>query len=178
MSKMFLDGKLVGTSQQIVSLTQAEYDTLSNEEKLNGDAYFITDSEGDSTKITNIEYALGDVSKLSSVGDGTIAGILSDIYRRLGNMSFSVNGEGELIADYDSTVPTPVEIPECSVDASDAEKIEYFENLIGDKTIISNNGFTNITDMLLDVYGRIKGLVFEYNEETGDVDVHIEDETN
>lgn len=175
MRKMFLDGELVGSSQQMISLTQAEYDNLSTEEKLNGDAYFINDSdeESDSANIKNIEYFLGDTSKLSTMADGTLSGILSDIYQRLGNLSFHVDEDGSLRADYDDTTPTPAVIPDYPEYASDATKIKYINDVIGDKTNVTNYGFASVTDMILDIYSRINGLVFSYNEVTDGIDVEL-----
>lgn len=175
MRKMFLDGELVGSSQQMISLTQAEYDGLSTEEKLNGDAYFINDSdeESDSVNIKNIEHLIGDVSKISTMADGTISGVLSDMYQRLGNMKFYVDESGSLKVDYDDTAPTPAVIPEYPEYASDAAKIEYIQDVIGDKTNITNHGFTTMIDMILDIYSRIDGLTFTYNETTDGVDVEL-----
>ena len=41
---IILDGKVVGTANDMVELTQAEYDALSDEKKTDGTMYYITDS--------------------------------------------------------------------------------------------------------------------------------------
>ena len=176
MRKMFLDGELVGTSQQIIPLTQAEYDNLSTEEKLNGDAYFIKDSnDNESVKIENIETAMGDVSKLSTLGYENLVEALTDVYQRLGNMSFSMDTDNKTLnVQYDNTTPTPVDIPTADPYMSDAKKIERIETIFGDSDSMGQKGFSNLVDMILDIHSRIDGLSFKYNEETGGVDVTVE----
>ena len=48
-------------------------------------------------------------------------------------------------------------------------------NILGDINKIGEKGFTNLSDMLLNIYNRLNGLSFAFDSETGNVDISYDD---
>ena len=175
---LYVDGKLIATDNQMVKISEEDYNKLPDSKKNNGDVYFV-DSGNDSAsnaKLIHLMSSIGNTSKLTNVSsDGTIVGAILSLYERLGGMSFSIDEEGEALKATYSDEVTPVEIPDIPVYLSDEEKIKYYMNILGDINKIGEKGFTNLSDMLLNIYNRLNGLSFVFDSETGNVDISYDD---
>lgn len=179
---LLYNGKEVGASgDKLVSLTQAEYDALSDEEKNNGDAYFITDStDAEYRKLLHISDVIGSKADLAGFADGTIIGAIKDLYERLGGVSFKVEaGTNYLQAIYnDEPTDNVSTLPPASEYMSDTERIEYLGELIGQESDLASTGHGTIIGAILGLYSALGGFSFAYNEITNSVDVSYDDGTD
>ena len=164
---ILMDGKIVSTNEQVKTITMAEYNALSEEERNNGTSYFISDYDVyEYKKLVKIGVVIGDDAKLSGYADGTIVGAIIDIYNRLNGVSFTVGANNEVSFVYDGTPPTavdPVPLPE---DMTDYEKIAHYQEAIGDESGLNNLGFTNVIAAIRDIYAKLNGIQFKYDDES------------
>jgi hypothetical protein len=168
-----LDGKQVASNDKLISLTEAEYQALSTEEKMNPNkTYFITDSNSEEyLNLVRLQALVGPGKNISTFADGTVIGAILDLYTRMGGVAFSltdVNGTPTLNAEYrvNTSTGTPIEI---SDNATDAEKIEMLQELIGSETNLNGVGYNTVIAAIVDLHQRLNGFTFSYNQSTGTV---------
>lgn len=153
------------TTYPRVSLTQKEYDRLTEEQKNDGTIYTITDKdESDYYRLKEISDLIGPVSELNGIADGTIFGAIKAIYDNLGDMSFKVVDETHLEATHE-IIPYTNRIPKLREGATDEEKLLYLESVLGDPSILKENGYKNLTSAVKDIYNRLAGLKFSFDEQ-------------
>lgn len=164
---ILMDGKIVSTSEQIRTITMAEYNALSDEERNDGTSYFVSDyDDNEYKKLVKVGNIIGNDDKLSGYADGTIVGAILDLYGRLNGVSFSVNANDEISFVYDDTTPTPVGPAPSPNDMTDSEKITHYQEVIGNETDLNNIGFTNVIAAIRDLYAKLNGIQLEYNDAT------------
>lgn len=138
-------GELGGEGGGHVELTQAEYDALSEEEKLNGVTYFITDAPGgggdDSShvELTQAEYdALSDNEK-----DSDTIYFITD----------AIGGGGDISID-DNNISTETTWSSAKIFTEMSDNYAIFEGIIGDSyysTTIDDEDIANVP--VTDLYG-------------------------
>ena len=164
---ILIDGKIVSTSEQVKTVTVAEYNALTEEERNDGTSYYVSDyDDTEYKKLIKVGNVIGSDEKLSGYADGTIVGAIVDLYNRLGGISLSLGVNDEVIFDYDDTTPTPVTSPDAPKEMTDLEKIEHYQKVIGNETDLNNLGFSNIVTAILNLYSRLNGVQFEYDATT------------
>lgn len=171
------NGKEVGSADKLISLTQAEYDALSDDEKMNGNAYFITDSsDAEYQKLLHISTVIGSEADLAGVADGTLIGAIKELYSRLGGISFKIEtGTNYLQAIYnDETTGTVSSVTPTNY-LSDAEKIDHLGELLGQETELATTGHSTVVGAILGLYEALGGLSFAYNKTSESVDVSYDD---
>lgn len=162
---IILDNKVVASADRLISITQAEYDALSDEEKLGDNAYFITDSDEDYERIIELQTLLGPSDRLDGISDGTVIGALLDLYERLGGFSFSMDPlTNDLIASHNDEVDTGSVTVKTHF-SSDSEKLDFLFSILGDASELTTIGYTNIVDAIADMYERFAGLKFSPSED-------------
>lgn len=174
---IYQDGKLVATDNQMVELTAEEYKNLSDEKKKNGDVYFVDASDESShAKLIHLISSVGNTTKLVNASpDGTLVGAVLSLYERLGGMTFSFDENKESLKATYSDEITPVDIPDMPEYLSDEDKIQFYMNILGDINKIGEKGFTNLSDMLVDISNRLNGLSFSFDSGTGNVNISYDD---
>ena len=173
---IILDGKVVGTANDMVELTQAEYDALSDEQKTDGTMYYITDAtDAHYQKLLALNAIIGTESSLAGKADGTVIGAIADLYSRLGGLSFQVNpATNSMEAIYNDEVSTTAETAELSTYASDEEKIAHMTELVGSKETLTSTGNTTVIGAILDLYTKLADLEFSVNTATNTANVSYE----
>ena len=175
---ILVNGKIVSTSDQIQSMSQAEYDALTDEKKNDGTTYFITDvDDSQYRKILNVGFTIGSESKLAELGYTDLVSAIVDFYERLGGISLRLDANQNIEFVYNSEEPTPatpVTIPE---NATDAEKIAHYETLIGDMSKLYELGFSNVVAALDTLYDKLSGMALSYNEESDTLKISYNSDT-
>ena len=176
---ILMDGKVVSTSEQAKPITIAEYEALSEEERNNGTAYYISDyDDNEYKKLIKVGNVIGREERLSGYADGTIIGAIVDIYNRLGGLSLSLDKDDVIVFSYDGTAPTPAVTPGASENMTDLEKINHFQEVIGDVAALNNIGFSNVIAAIRSIYDRLGGVEFDYNDATSSFSmIYSEDNT-
>jgi hypothetical protein len=172
---MYINGKRVASNEGYQEITQAEYDALSDTDKMNGHIYLITDSNlnDDYVQLIRLQSLIGDETQLSGYADGTLAGILVDLYNRLGGFSFDLTSDNTLTATYSDEKSTAV-VRALSETASDAEKVEHMLSLIGDEDTLAETGFSTIAAAIVELYNRLDGTSYSYNSDTNTAEVTVQ----
>ena len=175
---LLIANKIVSTSDQIQTKTQEEYNNLSEEKKNDGTTYFISDvDDSEYRKILNVGFTLGSEDKLAQLGYTDIVSAIVDLFSRLGGISLRLDGNQNIEFVYNSEEPTPatpVSIPE---NATDAEKIAYYETLIGDMTPLNELGFSNLVAALNALFDKLHGMSLSYNEENDTLKIAYNSDT-
>lgn len=160
---ILIDGKIITDD---IDVTQSQYEQLPEEEKNNGACFFISDdglSEHD--RLVNLNAVIGNQSLLANLGgDGTLVGAIVELYNRLGGLSFEMNEETNIFQSYYNPTVTPVEVPTLDADASDSEKLAYYETLFGSPEKLGELGVSTLIGAIDNLYRRLGGLVFSYSE--------------
>lgn len=165
---IYLNGKVVANvTPDIISLTQSEYDILTDEQKMNGTVYFITDGEDDNfARLSYIDSVIGTADQISNIADGTIIGVIKLLYERLGGLSFVVDTTtGQYTTTYNADEPEIADTPTMSDFESDTQKIEHLCDILGSPDDLSKMGYISISEALVDLVKRFGGLSFTYDEE-------------
>lgn len=159
---LLLDGKVVGTNSKDVYLSQEDYNKLTDEERNNGSNYHITDGETDfQYHLKNIEKMLGDEATISALTGGTIAGALTDLYNRIGDLSIQVdpdNGDVGIVYndEYDA-----IDLLCESKYPSTPERISDARALMGsDEQIkaLTDLGYGSLVHAILDLNSKLDAL--------------------
>ena len=89
--KLMFNGQCIATSTKFRDLTTAAYNALSTAEQNNGTVYFITDYDFQHEILTKGLTFVGDTTVFANYADGTLCGIIADLYARLDRMFLSSN---------------------------------------------------------------------------------------
>jgi hypothetical protein len=175
-----MNGKLVAGNTQAVTLKDdAEYEALSNDEKMDADkVYLVPDTSADDyQRLLKLSEVMGSIDDIANYADGTIIGVINDIYDRLGGLSFKINeSTGCLNVTYSDEV-TPATITTPATYVTDVEKINHMESVIGDQEKLASIGFGTVIGALVDIYNRLDGLSFSFDTTNEVVEVSAESET-
>ena len=175
---IMVDGELRATNSPRSELTGSQYANLTNAQKNNGTAYYVTD-ENDSTyqKIQHLKNIIGNIDDLSGYGDGTIIGALQELVDRMGGITFSLDDNGTyVIGTYDDSAVTPATInPPASESVDDVA--DHLIDLVGSTTALANCGYSTVVGAILDMFDRISDLGFSYNSTLGVLTVEYDEIT-
>ena len=89
--KLMFNGQCIATSTRFRDITTAAYNLLSTAEKNDGTVYFITDYDFQHDILTRGLTFVGDTTVFADYADGTLCGIIADLYDRLDRMFLSSN---------------------------------------------------------------------------------------
>lgn len=149
-----------------ISIKQKDYESLPIEERKNGATFYISDDGlSEHERISNLNALIGNKDLLSTTGgDGTIIGAIVELYNRLGGLSFQMNEETNIYESYYNTGVTPVTVPTLKDDATDSERLAYFESIFGSAEKLGELGVSSIVGAIDNLYRRLGGLTFSYDE--------------
>ena len=162
------DGQMVATNVKV--LTNQQYNQLDTAVRNDGNIYVISDYESDDyAKLVRLGNTVGNGDRLVDYADGTVIGAIVDLYNRLNGISFNVDTTNdEIQLDYDPTPPTPVTPTDIS-GMTDDEKIDYYEQLVGDPADLYALGFTNVAAAVRWLYAKLGGCEIDYDDATSTV---------
>ena len=89
--KLMYDGACIGTATKIQDITMQAYNQLSTAQKNNNTIYLITDYDYKSNILDKGLAFIGDTTTFAAYADGTLSGIIADIYDKLERIIFSSN---------------------------------------------------------------------------------------
>lgn len=169
------NGKLItNITEPDEEITLSEYNALSEEDKMKDINYFVTDVNDEQlyADCMTMYKTIGDISKLSGYADGTIAGTIKDLYNRMGGMIFKIESDN-FVTEYDGKFVTKDKNFVYSLHITDESKSKALLQRIGEDitTPLKNKSKQTIVDCILDLYDRLNGFEFTYNEETDSVEI-------
>lgn len=175
---ILLDGKIVGSSDQLILKTREEYEALSDEVKNNGNAYFTPDDyDTEYTKLVHMGFVIGNDEELSGYADGTIVGAILDLYDRLGGLSLRLDANNNIEFVYNDEEVTPAE-PAGNIEyLTDADKINHIEDVIGSEDDLYNLGHPTIVSAIKSLYARLNGISMTYNDTEETLKISYSDDT-
>lgn len=158
------NGQTIATNNQQVTITSEEYDKLSPEVKNdpNISFYVIDGAEANFEKLMDIMATVGDGSQLSNLPTGTVIGAIKELYDRLDGILFSIDESySYLIANKSNENPNnDIKILDSS--ATDAERVEYLKEILGNKEDLNSLGYDTVIGALLTLYKSLDGLAFKF----------------
>lgn len=168
-----INGNNVANKNPHVSLTQEQYDNLTDEQKNDGTTYYIIGSNEETQhELNEILEILGSNEILLKYADETIIGVLKELQLRLGGLTFTPDETEKYIkGTYDDSIPEN-EVPELPEDPTDEEKLEYIRQLIGDPIELRDLGYSDIATAIHDLYTRLHDFSFNYNAETNTAEIY------
>lgn len=167
------DGQVVATNSPQVTISRAAYEALPTEQKNDPNVnYYIYDEyETEYKKLVKLMTLIGSEASLAGHADGTIIGVIKDIYDRLGGLAFKIDPEyNHIEATLSDENPNNV-IQQLNPNATDSEKIAYLETLLGNPNDLTGIGYDTLVSALLDFYAKLDGLTFAFRTDTETVQV-------